>query len=111
MGIKQFAPGLDIQTEIEEIIEESKLTKKMIEIKDHFQEYNYIYIPIILSITGLLMTIMMLIACCFQQYKRTRKTTRKRSNRTKPQIMPRNPETTLQLKQLPFRPGWEIQEV
>jgi hypothetical protein len=113
MGIRPYAPGIDIQTEIEEIKDESQLQKKMIEIKDHFQEYNYIYIPIILSLTGLIMAIMLLLACCLQYVRLTRKRTRrKRTRRNKPQITPRQTETIqMRTLQLPFRAGWEIQEV
>jgi hypothetical protein len=115
-GFKPFAPGVDIQTEIVEYKDESKLQKKMMEIKDHFQEYMYVYIPVILSIIGLLLTTLLVMICCFQQ-TRTRLNTPKLPKRVRFRNERANIETTQPTRRIeigftsPFRPGWEIQDV
>jgi hypothetical protein len=114
-GIKPFAPGLEIQTDIVEITDESQLQKKMIEIKDHFQEYMYVYIPIILSITGLLFTVLLFLLCCIYQYRnRTTKHTKFRPEvpiRRRPKVTFAEDNDHISMKQLTYRPAWEIQEV
>jgi hypothetical protein len=112
-GFKPYAPGINIQTEIVEYKDESKLQKKMIEIKDHFQEYMYIYIPVILSTIGLLLTILLFLICCFKQASERLPRIPKRKVRIKTQgIKQENTNNRLQMRlNYPFRPGWEIQEI
>jgi len=110
---KPFTPGIQLQIEKAQLKDEDNLKEKMIEIKNHFQEYMYIYIPIILSLTGLIFTTLVFLLCCFQQIKTAvvpqkpripRRQTNPTTNRRRSQ--------RLELRLLPsYRPAWEIQDV
>jgi hypothetical protein len=85
----------------------------MEEIKDHFQEYMYIYIPIILSLTGLLMTILLFMICCIKQFRSRQITTPLETTRRRRNLRqePTANRTLIPLRTIPFRPGWEIQDI
>jgi hypothetical protein len=110
---RPFTPGIQLQIEKAQLKDEDNLKEKMIEIKNHFQEYMYIYIPIILSLTGLIFTTLVFLLCCFQQIKTAvvpqkpripRRQTNPTTNRRRSQ--------RLELRLLPsYRPAWEIQDV
>ena len=109
-------PGINVQTEIVEY-DETSLNKKMNEIKNHFQEHMHIYIPVVLSTSGLLLTMTIFLICCFRQIRNQtqpiRPARRTRNRQTESiETLATAPPQNIVLKYLsPKRAGWEISEV
>ena len=124
VDFQPFTPGVQLQIEKVDLKDEGnfkEIKEKMIEIKDHFQEYMYVYIPVTLALIGLILTTLIFLLCSFQQFKaiinpRKPEIPARQNRRTENQnrtIANRHNSQRLELRLLPstYRPAWEVQDV